>query len=187
MRLFGYARVSTSKQSLDIQINFLKEAGVDPKRIFSDTATGANTERAGLTLLRMKVEDGDIILVKKLDRLGRDTADMIQLIKEFDNIGVNVRFLDDGLTTEGPIGRMMITIISAVAQAERDRINERCREGLVDAIARGVKVGRKRYLDREKIIALYESGLGASEISKQINVGRTSIYRLLKEKKQKVG
>lgn len=82
MRLFGYARVSTSQQSLDIQIRALKEAGVKANRIFTDKASGSSVDRPGLDLLRMKVEDGDAILVKKLDRLGRDTADMIQLIKE---------------------------------------------------------------------------------------------------------
>ena len=85
MRLFGYARVSTSQQSLDIQIKALKEAGVNGNRIFTDKATGSHAQRDGLTLLRLKVEEGDVVLVKKLDRLGRDTADMIQLIKEFGN------------------------------------------------------------------------------------------------------
>ncbi len=72
----------------------------------------------------MKVEEGDVILVKKLDRLGRDTADMIQLIKEFDAQGVAVRFIDDGISTDGDMGQMVVTILSAVAQAERRRILE---------------------------------------------------------------
>ncbi len=79
MRLFGYARVSTSQQSLDTQINTLKEAGVKPSRIFSDKSSEGNVKRDGLNLLRVKVEKGDVVLVKKLDRLGRDTADMILL------------------------------------------------------------------------------------------------------------
>ncbi|HDV2846409.1 TPA: recombinase family protein, partial [Escherichia coli] len=78
MRLFGYARVSTSQQSLDIQVRALKDAGVKANRIFTDKASGSSSDRKGLDLLRMKVEEGDVILVKKLDRLGRDTADMIQ-------------------------------------------------------------------------------------------------------------
>ncbi|MDT1153979.1 recombinase family protein, partial [Escherichia coli] len=98
MRLFGYARVSTSQQSLDLQVRALKDAGVKANRIFTDKASGSSTDREGLDLLRMKVEEGDVILVKKLDRLGRDTAaDMIQLIKEFDAQGVAVRFIDDGI------------------------------------------------------------------------------------------
>lgn len=125
MRIFGYARVSTSQQSLDIQIRALKDAGVKANRIFTDKASGSSTDREGLDLLRMKVEEGDVILVKKLDRLGRDTADMIQLIKEFDAQGVAVRFIDDGISTDGDMGQMVVTILSAVAQAERRRILER--------------------------------------------------------------
>ena len=97
MRLFGYARVSTSQQSLDIQVKALKAEGVKANRIFTDKATGSHVNRDGLRLLRVKVEEGDILIVKKLDRLGRDTADMIQLIKEFDEMGVAIRFLDGEL------------------------------------------------------------------------------------------
>jgi len=128
MRLFGYARVSTSQQSLAGQVNALKEAGVKANRIFTDKTTGTTANRAGLNLLQVKVEEGDIILVKKLDRLGRDTADMIQLIKQFDAMGVAVQFLDDGIRTEGTMGKMVVTILSAVAQAECQRILERTNE-----------------------------------------------------------
>ncbi len=77
IRLFGYARVSTSQLSLELQVKALKAAGVIPSRIFSDKATGSNIDRPGLQTLQIKVEEGDVILVTKLDRLGRDTADMI--------------------------------------------------------------------------------------------------------------
>lgn len=107
MRLFGYARVSTSQQSLDIQIKTLKDAGVKANRIFTDKASGSSADREGLDLLRMKVEEGDVILVKKLDRLGRDTVDMIQLIKEFDAQGVSIQFIDDGISTDGEMGKMV--------------------------------------------------------------------------------
>src|SRR3990167_2832108 len=167
MRLFGYARVSTNQQSLDIQVNALKEAGVKENRIFTDVATGSNAEREGLTLLRMKVEEGDVVLVKKLDRLGRDTADMIQLIKEFDDAGVSIRFLDDGISTECFMGTMVVTILSAVAQAEKQRILERTNEGRAEAKIKGVKFGRKRTIDRDKIIELKTSGIGATEIARQ--------------------
>lgn len=181
MRLFGYARVSTSQQSLDIQIKALKEAGVNNNRIFTDKATGSHAERDGLTLLRLKVEEGDVVLVKKLDRLGRDTADMIQLIKEFDAMGIFIRFLDDGISTEGAMGKMVVTILSAVAQAERHRILERTNEGRTKAKSKGIKFGRKRIIDREKIIALRANGIGATEIAKQTKIGRSTVYKLLKE------
>jgi DNA invertase Pin-like site-specific DNA recombinase len=151
MRLFGYARVSTSQQSLDIQVKALKGAGVIPSRIFTDKASGSCAKRDGLNLLQIKIEKGDVILVKKLDRLGRDTADMIQLIKGFDQAGVAVRFIDDGISTEGTMGKMVVTILSAVAQAERQRILERTQEGRIEAKAKGVKFGRKPHIDRKKM------------------------------------
>jgi DNA invertase Pin-like site-specific DNA recombinase len=145
MRLFGYARVSTSQQSLEIQIKALTSEGV----------------------------------VKKLDRLGRDTADMIQLIKEFDEMGVAIRFLDDGISTEGTMGKMVVTILSAVAQAERQRILERTNEGRIEAKAKGVKFGRKPSVDKSKVHSLNGQGVGATEISRQLRIGRSTVYKIL--------
>lgn len=179
MRYFGYARVSTGQQSLDIQIKALKEAGVKTNRIFTDKSSGQHINRDGLDLLRIKVEAGDVILVKKLDRLGRDTADMIKLIKEFDELGVAIRFLDDGISTEGTMGKMVVTILSAVAQAERQRILERTNEGRVEAKVKGVKFGRKRSIDREKIRALHGQGIGVTNIAKRMCIGRSTVYKLL--------
>ena len=181
MRLFGYARVSTSQQSLDIQVRALKDAGVKANRIFTDKASGRSSDRKGLDLLRMKVEEGDVILVKKLDRLGRDTADMIQLIKEFDAQGVSIRFIDDGISTDGEMGKMVVTILSAVAQAERHRILERTNEGRQEAMAKGVVFGRKRKIDRDAVLNMWQQGLGASHISKTMNIARSTVYKVINE------
>jgi DNA invertase Pin-like site-specific DNA recombinase len=181
LRLFGYARVSTSQQSLDIQLKALKSVGVKPSRIFSDKTSGNTQNRKGLELLQMKVEEGDVILVKKLDRLGRDTADMISLIKLFDGMGVAIKFLDDGISTEGEMGKMVVTILSAVAQAERQRILERTNEGRVEARLKGVKFGRKRSIDRKQLLALHEDGIGATQISRQLKIARSTVYKILKE------
>lgn len=181
MRLFGYARVSTSQQSLDTQVKSLESEGVKANRIFTDKATGSDTNREGLNLLRLKVEEGDVILVKKLDRLGRDTADMIQLIKEFDQIGVAIRFIDDGISTEGTMGTMVVTILSAVAQAERQRILERTNEGRLEAKAKGVKFGRKPSINREQVVSLKGNGTAATDIAKLLGIGRSTVYKILKE------
>ena len=183
MRIFGYARVSTSQQSLDIQIRALKDAGVKANRIFTDKASGSSTDREGLDLLRMKLEEGDVILVKKLDRLGRDTADMIQLIKEFDAQGVAVRFIDDGISTDGEMGKMVVTILSAVAQAERQRILERTNEGRQEAKLKGIRFGRKRSINRKQVLSLRQEGLGASEISRQLNIARSTVYKIIEDDK----
>lgn len=170
--------VTCSQQSLDIQVRTLKDAGVKANRIFTDKASGSSTDREGLDLLRMKVEEGDVILVKKLDRLGRDTADMIQLIKEFDTQGVAIRFIDDGISTDGDMGKMVVTILSAVAQAERQRILERTNEGRQEAKLKGIRFGRKRTINREQVLALRKEGLGASEIARRLNIARSTVYKI---------
>jgi DNA invertase Pin-like site-specific DNA recombinase len=179
MRTFGYARVSTSQQSLDLQIKTLKGAGVQENRIFTDKASGADAEREGLETLRVKVEAGDLILVKKLDRLGRNTADMVQLVEHFDEMSVSIRFIDDGISTEGTMGKMVVTILTAVAQAERLRILERTNEGRIEAQKKGVKFGRKRTVDRAKIISMKADGVAASEIANLLNIGRSTVYKIL--------
>ncbi|EHI4260427.1 recombinase family protein [Salmonella enterica] len=183
MRLFGYARVSTSQQSLDLQVRALKDAGVKANRIITDKASGSSTDREGLDLLRMKVEEGDVILVKKLDRLGRDTADMIQLIKEFDAQGVAVRFIDDGISTDGDMGQMVVTILSAVAQAERRRILERTNEGRQEAKLKGIKFGRRRTVDRNVVLTLHQKGTGATEIAHQLSIARSTVYKILEDER----
>jgi len=179
MRLFGYARVSTSQQSLDIQLKALAEHGVEPHRIFSDKESGSHLNREGLQTLLMKVEKGDLVFVKKLDRLGRDTADMINLIKEFDKMGVALRFLDDGIGTEGEMGKMVVTILSAVAQAERRRILERTNEGRQEAKARGVKFGRKPTVDKEKVVKMLSEGKSPTVIARELKIGRSTVYKLV--------
>ncbi|HBT0068879.1 TPA: recombinase family protein, partial [Klebsiella pneumoniae] len=149
----------------------------------TDKASGSSVDRPGLDLLRMKVEEGDAILVKKLDRLGRDTADMIQLIKEFDAQGVAVRFIDDGIGTDGEMGKMVVTILSAVAQAERQRILERTNEGRQEAKIKGIKFGRSRTIDRNAVLALRQEGNGATAIARELNIARSTVYKILEDEK----
>lgn len=183
MRLFGYARVSTSQQSLQLQIDRLKSEGVKDYRIFSDKSSGKSLDGQGLDLLKVKIEPGDIILVTKLDRLGRNTLEMIQLIKEFNDKEVHVKFLDDGVSTEGPTGKLVITILSAIAEAERARIMERTNEGREAAKAKGIKFGRKRSVDRERLAELKKQGLSANKIAETMNIGRSTVYLILNELK----
>ena len=95
--------------------------------------------------------------------------------------GVAIRFLDDGISTEGTMGKMVVTILSAVAQAERQRILERTNEGRMEAKAKGVKFGRKGTVDRNKILALHEDRMGATDIARQAGIGRSTVYKLLHE------
>lgn len=104
---------------------------------------------------------------------------MIQLIKEFDQEGVAIRFLDDGISTEGTMGKMIVTILSAVAQAERQRILERTNEGRLEAKLKGVQFGRKRSVDREKIKQLRSQGIGATAIARQLKIARSTVYMVI--------
>nr|AAA27428.1 repressor protein [Transposon Tn3] len=179
MRIFGYARLSTSQQSLDIQIRALKDAGVKLTASLP-TRLRSSTDREGLDLLRMKVEEGDVILVKKLDRLGRDTADMIQLIKEFDAQGVAVRFIDDGISTDGDTGQMVVTILSAVASAERRRILERTNEGRQEQSERNQIWPQDRGQERRADAS--SEGHWCTEIAHQLSIARSTVYKFLKTK-----
>lgn len=188
MALLGYARVSTLHQELDIQVSRLVDQGVrhSPDFMFTDKASGKTDNRKGLQLLLTKAREGDILLVTKLDRLGRNTADMISIIELLDSKGVAVRFLDDGISTEGSMGKMVVTILAAVAQAERERILERTNEGRKAAISRGVKMGRKPTItlqQKEQVIQLSAQGLPKTEIAKQLLLSRQSVYNILQSDK----
>lgn len=181
MRLFGYARVSTRVQSLKTQIDRLKKAGVKDFRIFADVISGANFDREGLDTLKIKVERGDKILITKLDRLGRNTLEMITIIEEFKQQGVEIEFIDEGLKTGGTMGDMVVTILSAVAQAERDRIMERTREGREEASAMGIPFGRKRTVDRAKLLELRENGFSAAKVAEMMDIGRSTVYKIVRQ------
>ena len=182
MTLFGYARVLSSQHSLDIQVNALKAAGVKENDIFTDKISGSSQgDRKSLELLKVKVQKGDTIIVKKLHHLGKNTDDTISLIEELDRMGVAIRFLDDGISTEGTMGKRIVTILSAVAQAERQWLLERTNEGRIEAKARGIKFGRKRRIERNIIYAMNAEGMGASAIAKECKIARSTVYKILND------
>ena len=141
MALLGYARVSTSHQKLTVQITELKSVGVRDDRILTDKMSGATDEREGLLRLLARAEKDDIIICTKMDRLGRNTADMMTIVDTCYKKGIAIRFLENGLSTEGTMGKILIQILAAVA--ERGRILERTNDGRIVAMASGVIFGRK--------------------------------------------
>lgn len=186
MALLGYARVSTNQQDLTNQKARLEQSGVknSDDLMFTDKASGKNDARAGLQLLLTKAREGDVVLVTKLDRLGRNTSDMINIIENLHARNISVRFLDDGISTEGSMGKMVVTILAAVAQAERERILERTNEGRRSAISRGVKMGRKPTVTegmRKQVTALASMGKPKTDIAKEVGLSRQSVYTILSE------
>jgi len=180
MAKLGYARVSTSQQKLDIQIQALKAQGVRKDRIFMDKASGKDTDRPGLERLLSRAEEGDEVLVTKLDRLGRHTLDMITIVEQLHGRGVSVTFIDDNLSTKGDIGYMLVTILSAVAQAERARILERTNEGRQAAMEKGIQFGRKPHRGSDKALRMIRKGVAAKEVLEATGISRATYFRLKK-------
>lgn len=190
MRLFGYCRVSTEQQakkdsdgnyvgSLKVQRDLLLANGVEDKRIITDIASGKDFERTGIKTLLERMEEGDELLVCKLDRLGRDTLEMLEIIEEFEKRDIKVRFIQDGISTGGEVGKMVITILAAVATAERARILERTTEGRLEAKDRGVKFGRKPVKCIKQIQELKEQGMNNVQIAKKLGVSRQTVIKYL--------
>lgn len=178
MALFGYARVSTNHQKLTIQIDELKKAGIWEDRIFTDMMSGSADERDGLQRLLGLAEKDDIILCTKMDRLGRNTADMIKIVCSCYKKGIAIRFLENGLSTEGETGQMVIQILAAVAEAERARLLERTHDGREAAMAAGIRFGRKPH--KETLIAevLIRQGEPFSAVVAKTEISRATYHRL---------
>ena len=182
----GYARVSTNQQDLTTQLDKLRGVGVKDHKdfLFTDKASGKNDKRKGLELMMTKARQGDHIVITKLDRLGRNTADMIRIIEDLHERGITVQFLDDGISTEGAMGKMVTTILAAVAQAERERILERTNEGRRAAMKRGVKMGRKPSIsqaDRERAVKMVAEGMPKAAVAKELGFSRQKLYDILGE------
>ncbi|MCW6568150.1 recombinase family protein [Yersinia ruckeri] len=178
MALLGYARVSTSHQKLTHQIMELKSAGIREDRIFTDMMTGATDEREGLQRLLARAEKDDIIICTKMDRLGRNTADMIRVVDGCYKKGIAIRFLENGLSTEGTMGKMVIQILAAVAEAERERILERTNDGRIVALAAGVKFGRKIHPQTPAALTLILQGETVNSVTEKTGVSRATYFRL---------
>ena len=180
MALLGYARVSTSHQKLTVQITELKSVGVRDDRIFTDMMSGATDEREGLQRLLARAEKDDIIICTKMDRLGRNTADMIHIVDACYKKGIAIRFLENGLSTEGTMGKMVIQILAAVAEAERERILERTNDGRSVAMASGVKFGRKPHSKAALVRQLINQKQSEKIILEKTGVSRATYFRLKK-------
>ena len=142
-RLVGYARVSTGGQALDLQLDALQKCGVAKELIFTDKASGAIRERPGLDACFHVLHRGDVLLVWRLDRLGRSVRHLVTLIDQLQEMGVGSRSVCDGaIDTTTPSGELIFHVFSALAQFERRLIQERTKAGIAAARARGRKGGR---------------------------------------------
>jgi DNA invertase Pin-like site-specific DNA recombinase len=180
MPSYGYARVSTLSQSTDVQVARLKAAGCDVVR--EEAASGRS--RSGRTELQTILEfirAGDTLMVIKLDRLGRSTRDVLNLVHELESKGAALRVLEPEIDTSKPEGRIILTTLSMVAEMELSFIKERQRAGIEAAKTKGIYKGRKRSIDRDAVQRLRQEGVGATEIARRLGIGRASVYKVLSD------
>ena len=177
--LVGYARVSSTGQSLDIQNEALAEAGCE--KVFAEKMSGRSTkDRIELAQAMDFVREGDTLIVTRLDRLARSVSDLHQIIEKLTEKKVGFRCLNQsGVDTDSSTGRLMLSILGAVAAFENDIRRERQLEGIAKAKADGRYKGRPATIDPERVKALRESGMGAAAIAREMGIGRASVYRAL--------
>ena len=180
MARIGYARVSTIDQDLALQRDALATAACE--RVFEDRASGARTDRPGLAQAIAYARRGDVLVVWKLDRLGRSLPHLIDTVRELDGRGVGLCSLTEQIDTTTPGGRLILHVFGALGQFERDLIRERTRAGLKAAEARGRRGGRKPVVTEEKLRRardLIAKGLTAREAAARVKVGKTALYKAL--------
>lgn len=177
--LVGYARVSTTDQSLDIQHEALADAGCE--KVFSEQVSGRSTNgRDQLVHALDFVREGDTLVVTRLDRLARSVGDLHRIIERLAEKGVAFRCLAQaGVDTDTSTGRLMLAVLGAVAAFESDIRAERQREGVAKAKAAGKYRGRPASIDATRVKELRATGMGAAQIAREMNIGRASVYRAL--------
>ena len=176
----GYARVSTEDQNLDLQLDALKTAGCE--QLFTDKVSGAAKAKDGLEEALRYVREGDILVVWKLDRLGRTVKGLVELVEGMQARGVQFKSITDGIDTSTTAGRFFFHVMAALAEMERELIRERTKAGLSAARARGRLGGRKPKMDESKIAAarkLLEAGTSGKDVAKNLGVSRATLYRAL--------
>ena len=187
----GYARVSTKDQNIELQIDALRNYGCE--KFFTDYASGARTSRPGFDDLKSHLRKDDVVVIWKLDRLGRSLKHLVDLVAEFNKQRVGLVSLNDPVDTTTAQGRLVFNIFASLAEFERELIRERTLAGLAAARARGRKGGRRPGLtDAAKMKArmaesLYNDDVPVRQICSELNISRSTLYRYLRSRNVPIG
>jgi DNA invertase Pin-like site-specific DNA recombinase len=174
----GYARVSTTDQILDPQTDSLSEAGCE--KLFTDVASGVRTQRPGLDNAISFCRKGDILVVWKLDRMGRSMSHLIEMIQTLEKKGVGFQSLTEKIDTTTAGGRLIFHLFGALAEFERDLIRERVHAGLKSARARGRKGGRPPISEETKAMAqalMADKSLSIKQICERLGIAKSTLYK----------
>jgi DNA invertase Pin-like site-specific DNA recombinase len=175
---YGYARVSSTSQNLTIQMESLKNAGCETIR--KEKVSGTSMQgREELKVLLDFLRDGDELIVTRVDRLARSVFDLQEIIKTLDEKGVTLSATEQPISTKDATSKCFLDMLSVFAEFETNLRKERQMEGIAKAKEKGVYKGRKPSVDIDKVKELKESGLGASQIARELKIGRASVYRAL--------
>ncbi|WP_144720921.1 recombinase family protein [Cellulosimicrobium sp. TH-20] len=181
--VYGYARVSTTAQNLDAQVDALTGAGgVDGRDVVVEKASGRREDRPELGQLLAGLREGDTLVVTKLDRLGRSAAHVARLVRDLADRGVTLRSLAETIDTSSATGRLMVHVLAAVAQTEADLARERTLDGLAAARARGRIGGRPTVVTHDRIEAArvaLAGGQSRAAVARALGVSRDTLYRHL--------
>ena len=176
--IYGYARVSKQEQDLDRQLAELEKYGCD--RIITDKITGSNFKREGLDNLLLQLKEDDTIVVLQLDRLGRSLKELLSTIEMIEKKGCDFVSITQGFDTRSITGKLLYSVLGAVAEFERNLLIERTNQGLSTARDKGIKLGRKFKLNKKQQKLLYDlmkSDKTVDEICTMMNISKTTYYR----------
>lgn len=184
MATVGYARVSTLEQNLDAQLEQLQAAGVD--RIYQEKASGVYKDRPELTAMLDYVREGDTVVCCKLDRIARSTKHLLKISEALESKGVAFRVLNINLDTSTPTGKLMLTMLGAIATFEREMMLERQREGIARAAAEGKYKGRKATAQEKapEVLEMLNKGMTKQAVADELGIGVASVYRIAKGNRQ---
>ena len=182
MALIGYARVSTDDQLLDMQVDALLKAGCDPDLLFKEKVSGTKTKRVELQAMLRALRKGDVMVVYKLDRLGRSTRELFNIMEFLESKGVEFRSLTESLDTTSAMGKMVFRMFAVFAEFERDLVSERTKAGLKAARARGRRGGRPPKLSRKQATEAFEMlntnpNITHNQVARMFGVARATLYR----------